>query len=77
MASLRVRELAQARGLNLSQFQIAARLQTSTARRFWYGTSNGSEHGPPLVMISLVLLDQVAAFFGVEVGDLFVRNHAA
>jgi hypothetical protein len=72
---LRVRELAEARGLNLARFQREAQLPVATARRFFYGTSDGSVDGPPLKHISLEVLDQIARYFDVPPGDLLVQVH--
>lgn len=68
---LRVRELAQARGLNLSTFQREAKLPMSTARRVWFSTSSGSVEGAPLQQISFDVIDQLSEFFGVGPGELF------
>jgi hypothetical protein len=70
---LRVRELAERQGLTLSLFQREAKLPMSTARRFWYSTSDGSANGAPLKQINLEVLDEVAGFFGVTPGDLLER----
>lgn len=71
-----VRELAQARGLNLSTFQREAKLPISTARRVWFSTSTGSADGEPLQQISFDVIDQLARFFDVSPGELFERVDA-
>ena len=71
---LRVRELAEARGLNISSLQREAKIPMSTARRVWYSTSNGSAAGPPLKLVNLEVIDQLAQFFGVEPGALLTRE---
>ena len=71
---LRVRELAEARGLTISSLQREAKIPMSTARRVWYSTSDGSAHGPPLKLVNLELIDQLARFFGVEPGALLTRE---
>lgn len=71
---LRVRELAEARGFNISSLQREARIPMSTARRVWYSTSDGSEQGPPLKMVNLDLIDQLSRFFEVFPGELLVRE---
>jgi hypothetical protein len=71
---LRVRELAIARGFNLSTFQREAKLPMSTARRVWFSTSTGSPEGEPLQQISFDVIDQLSAFFGVAPGELFERT---
>lgn len=70
---LRVRLLAETRGLNLSTFQREAKLPMTTARRIWFSTSTGSVDGPPLAHISFDVLDHLSQFFGVEPGDLIER----
>lgn len=70
---LRVRELAQARGLNLSTFQREAKLPMSTARRVWFSTSTGSPEGEPLQQISFDVIDSLSLFFDVAPGELFER----
>ena len=70
---LRVRELGEKRGLNLAEFQREAKLPVSTARRYWYGTEDGSTNGDPLKQVSLETIDKIADFFGCPPGDLFRR----
>jgi hypothetical protein len=70
---LRVRALAEARGLNLSTFQREAKLPMSTARRVWFSTGKGSAEGEPLAQISFDVIDTLALFFDVEPGELFER----
>jgi hypothetical protein len=71
---LRVRELAEARKLNLAQFQRKADLSVSTARRFWYSTSDGSANGTPLKQVSLDVIEQIANYLGVAPGELFIKE---
>lgn len=71
---LRVKELAEARGLNISSLQREAKIPMSTARRVWYSTSDGSEKGPPLKLVNLEVIDQLSRFFAVDPGDLLVRQ---
>ncbi|NJM06768.1 helix-turn-helix transcriptional regulator [Candidatus Gracilibacteria bacterium] len=68
---LRIRELAEARGLNISSLQREAKIPMSTARRIWYSTSDGSEKGPPLKLVNLEVIDQLARFFDIQPGELF------
>lgn len=70
---LRVKELAEARGLNISSLQREAKIPMSTARRVWYSTSDGSEDGPPLKLVNMELIDQISRFFGVSPGELLER----
>ncbi len=71
---LRVRVLAEQQGINLSQFQRRLGLSLSTARRVWYSTSDGRAQGPPLKQVSLDIIEQVADYFGVAPGELFVKE---
>ncbi len=43
----------------------------TTVRRYWYGTSNGKQHGPPLRIIDTEFLARVAAVFDVPFVELF------
>lgn len=70
---LRVKELAEARGLNISSLQREAKIPMSTARRVWYSTSDGSEKGPPLKLVNLEVVDRLSQYFHVEPGDLLER----
>jgi hypothetical protein len=67
---LRVRELAEARGLNISTFQRQADIGMSTARRFWYNTSSGNPKGPPLRRLDYASLELLCDFFGVTPNEL-------
>jgi transcriptional regulator with XRE-family HTH domain len=74
MARLRLRELAEARGYNMSSLSRDSRLTINMVRRYWYNTSNGLEDGPPLTEVSLPALDSLAAALGIEPGDLIERS---
>ena len=74
MIRLRVRELAEQRGFNLGQFQRAASLPMTSARRVWFSSTEGRVNGPPLRHIDLELLERLADFLGVEPGDLLERT---
>jgi DNA-binding Xre family transcriptional regulator len=67
---LRVKELAEARGMNLATFQREAKLGMSTARRLWYNTSDGAPGGPPLRRLDYDSLETLCRFFGVLPNDL-------
>ena len=71
---LRVRELAEIRGLNISSLQREAQIPMSTARRLWYSTSNGKENGPPIKLVNLETIELLSDFFGVEPGKLLKRD---
>jgi DNA-binding Xre family transcriptional regulator len=70
---MRVRELAEARGLDLATFQREAKLPVSTARRYWYSTEDGSPNGEPLKRVNMETIDKLSEFFGCPPGDLFQR----
>lgn len=67
---LRVRELAEARGLNISTFQREANLGMSTARRLWHNTSDGNPKGPPLRRLDYDSLELLCRFFGVTPNEV-------
>jgi len=59
---LRVKELAQAQGLNITTFGRKARLTYSQAHKIWHGK---------VTQLDLHTLDKCAAALGVRVSDLF------
>ncbi len=61
MARLRLRELAEDRGLNMSQVQRQSGLTMGMVRRYWYNEVRE---------VSLDALDKLAALLGVEPGEL-------
>jgi DNA-binding Xre family transcriptional regulator len=67
---LRIREVAEAKGYNLSQLARRADLGMTTARRMWFGTSDGKEGGLPLQFVSLPALERIARVLDVAPGDL-------
>jgi hypothetical protein len=78
MTRLRIRELAEARGLNLSQLWGAVNRRTTqaepialnTMRRYWYSTKDGKETGPDLELVNLDILVTIARVLGVSAGEL-------
>ena len=66
MARLRLRELAEARGLNMSQVQRQSGLTMGMVRRYWY---NEGKDGP-LNEVQLEALDRLARLLGVQPGEL-------
>lgn len=71
---LRVREVAEAKGITLAQLQRRADLGMTTTRRMWYGTGDGNAEGKPLQNVALDVLDRIAKVLGVEPCDLLVRE---
>ena len=80
-ARLRVKELAEARGLNMSQLQRRSGLTMGMIRRYWY--NEGKER--QLDGVSLSALAKIAHVLGVQPGELIAgerepdlrREHAA
>jgi hypothetical protein len=70
MPRLRVRELAEANDLNISQLQRKADITMGTARRYWYGTRDGKAEGEPLEELNLPVMRSIARVLGVKVRDL-------
>jgi len=71
---LRVREVAEEKGFNLSQLARKADLGMTTARRLWFSTGDGRERGVPLQYISLDALDRIASVLDVDPSKLLVRD---
>jgi DNA-binding Xre family transcriptional regulator len=59
---LRVKELAEARGLNITTLSRKAKLAYSTAHALWHGD---------VKQLNIKTLDRVALVLGVQVRDLF------
>src|SRR5215211_2023283 len=75
MIRLRVRELAEARGLTLSTVQREAKLPVSTARRYWWSSRTGLRRDSgTLREVNLLTLQAIADFLGVPPGDLLVTQ---
>lgn len=77
MARLRIRELAEAAGLNISQLQRKADITMGTARRYWYNTRDGKTEGDPLEELNLPVLHAIAKVLGVKVKDLLSEEERA
>jgi hypothetical protein len=74
MARLRLRELAEARGYNMSTLSRDSRLTLNMVRRYWYNSANGLEGGPQLTEVSLPALDALADVLGLHPRDLIERE---
>jgi hypothetical protein len=76
MARLKVRSVAQERGLNLSTLQAVVNkrldkpVAMGTMRRYWYSTKDGKETGDPIELVDLHLLGTIAKALGVRLSDL-------
>ncbi len=73
MARLQLKELAEARGLNISQVQRQSGLDLGMVRRYWY---NEGTKGL-LNEVNLEALDKLARVLGVRPGDLIISDEAA
>lgn len=71
MPRLKVRELAEAQGVNMSQLQRKSGVTMPSVRRYWYNTKDGKAEGPPLSEVNLTVLAAMAAALGVKSRDLF------
>ncbi len=67
MLRLRIKELAEAQGLNRSQLQIKSGVTLPLLNRYW--TNNTTE-------VKLDALRKIARALGVKVGDLFEDDGA-
>lgn len=85
MARLLVKELAERRGMNMSQLLAALNrrlpadppLALTTLRRYWHSTKDGKETGPPIELVDITVLAAAAAVLGVRLGDLFDETELA
>lgn len=70
MAFLRVRQIATKKGFNISRLQRKADITMMAARRYWYGTSDGSQFGTPLHQVDIRVLRAIAGVLKVPVREL-------
>lgn len=76
MAHLRIKELAEARGLNLTTVQRETKIPVSTVRRYWYSSRTGrSCDAGTLREVNLKALSTIATLLDVRPGDLLSENH--
>lgn len=74
MPRLRVREVAEQKGYNMSQLARRADIAMGTVRRYWYSTSGGKAYGTPLREIDMVVLQAIAHVLRVAIADLIVED---
>jgi hypothetical protein len=68
---LRIKDLAEGRGLTLSTIQREAKLPITTARRYWYSSRSGlARDAGTLSEVNLDTLGKIAALLKVCPGDL-------
>jgi transcriptional regulator with XRE-family HTH domain len=77
MTKLRVRQIAEAQGLNMSQLQKLARVTMPSVRRYWYNTRDGSAGGAPLKEVDFAVLTAIAGALGVVPSDLIENPTSA
>ncbi len=70
MPRLKLREVAEAQGLNISQLQRRTGLDMGMVRRYWY---NEGRKGP-LTEVNLGALHKIAQVLGVKPGDLIAEE---
>ena len=71
---VRLRELAEARGLNMNQTALRAGLNVAVVRRYWYSSSDGRAGGPPLTEVNLAFLEKLADLLEIAPQDLLERG---
>jgi hypothetical protein len=52
--------------MSISKLHFAAGISMGTARRYWYGTKDGTEQGAPMVVVDLPTIVKVAKAIGVS-----------
>jgi transcriptional regulator with XRE-family HTH domain len=70
MPRLRIKDLAGAQNINLSQLQRRADITMNTARRYWHSSRDGKDGGEPLEELNWTVLEKIAGVLGVKVRDL-------
>src|SRR6266508_3175104 len=67
-----VRDVALARDpdMSISKLHFAAGISMGAARRYWYGTKDGTEEGEPMTVVDLSTIDKVARAVGVSWKEL-------
>ena len=67
-----VRGIALARDpdMSISKLHFAAEISMGAARRYWYGTRDGTEEGEPMTVVDLPTIEKVARAVGVHWKDL-------
>jgi len=56
--------------MSISKLHFAAGISMGAARRYWYGTKDGTEEGEPMVVVDLPTIVKVAAAIGVPWKEL-------
>lgn len=74
MARLQIKELAESKGLNMSQLQRQSGVTLPSVRRYWYNTRDGKSVGTKIKEIDLGVLEALARVLQVKVADLFTED---
>jgi hypothetical protein len=75
--TLRVRSMAEAQGHTISSLQRQANITMSAARRYWYGSRDGTDGGPALTELDLRVLGSIAGVLGVGIRDVLSEDGLA
>lgn len=70
VAKLRVREIAEQKGLDMSELQRLSGLAMGVIRRYWHSTANGLADGDPLEEVSHDYILKMAEVLHVPPGEL-------
>jgi hypothetical protein len=67
-----IRDIALARDpdMSISRLHFAAGISMGAARRYWYGTKDGTEEGEPMTVVDLPTIAKVASAIGVPWKEL-------
>ena len=73
-----VKDVALARDptMSISRLHFAAEISMGAARRYWYGTKDGTEEGEPMTVLDLPTIDKVAKAIGVHWKELVEDRRA-
>src|SRR4051794_31988615 len=56
--------------MSISKLHFAAGISMGAARRYWYGTKDGTEDGEPMIVVDLPTIEKVAKAIGVPWKEL-------
>ncbi len=70
MAGLKIRKIAEERGITISRLQMDARVAVRTMRRYWFMTKTGNVEGERLEELHLDVLQRIADALGVKPSEL-------
>jgi transcriptional regulator with XRE-family HTH domain len=74
MVTTRIKEIAEARGMSLSQLQRRADVSMGAMRKYWHNSAEGKAGGKPLAVLDLEVLGKVAGVLEVRVLELLVEE---